>query len=85
MCTIRVCRCTIRLCGCIIRVDVCRLEQELMARMLMKMHPMMSTQTDVLEQDDVADRSDSIPDDESLLGKCLVFLPSSCARVEKAF
>ena len=79
------CGCTIQVDVCIIRVDVCRLEQELMARMLMKMHPVMSAQADILEQDDAADRSDSIPDDESLLGKCLVFLPSSCARVEKGF
>ncbi|XP_070179880.1 TALPID3 protein-like [Littorina saxatilis] len=44
------------------------LEQELMARMLMKMYPVMSAQADQQpEVDDVADRSDSIPDDESLL------------------
>ena len=55
-------------------VDMCRLEQELMARMLMKVHPMMSAQADQLEQDDIADRSDSIPDDESLLGMSVFFM-----------
>ena len=49
-----------------------------MARMLMKMHPVMSARADPLEQDNAADRSDSIPDDESLLGEALCCLLSPC-------
>ncbi|XP_076442428.1 uncharacterized protein LOC143281225 isoform X2 [Babylonia areolata] len=45
------------------------LEQELMARLLMKMYPVMAARAveEPEPQDDVADGTDSIPDDESLL------------------
>lgn len=53
----------------LVGICICRLEQELMARLLMRMYPVMESAEQAEHNQEECNKSESIPDDESLLGE----------------